>query len=43
LTPITCIGKQKVLLDMKKERAELYEKATKDRALFKKYFFSYRP
>lgn len=43
LTPITCIGKQKDLLDMKKERAELYQKASKNPALFKKYFFSYKP
>ena len=45
LTPIDCIGKQKGLIDMKKERAILYEKASKNRegALFKKYFFSYKP
>jgi hypothetical protein len=45
LTPITCLGKQKELIDMKKERAELYEKASKNRQgqLFKKYFFSYKP
>ena len=45
VTPIDCIGKQKELIDMKKERASLYEKASKNRegALFKKYFFSYKP
>jgi hypothetical protein len=45
LTPITCLGKQKELIDMKKERSELYEKASKNREgkLFKKYFFSYKP
>jgi len=45
LTPISCLGKQKELIDMKKERAELYEKASKNREgkLFKKYFFSYKP
>ena len=45
ITPIDCIGKQKELIDMKKERASLYEKASKNResALFKKYFFSYKP
>ena len=45
ITPIDCIGKQKELIDMKKERAILYEKASKNRegALFKKYFFSYKP
>ena len=45
LTPITCLGKQKDLIDMKKEKSELYEKAKKNREgpLFKKYFFSYKP
>lgn len=45
ITPIDCIGKQKELIDMKKERALLYEKASKNREgqLFKKYFFSYKP
>jgi hypothetical protein len=45
ITPIDCIGKQKDLIDMKKERSSLYEKASKNRegALFKKYFFSYKP
>lgn len=45
LTPITCLGKQKDLIDMKKERSVLYEKASKNREgkLFKKYFFSYKP
>jgi hypothetical protein len=45
ITPIDCLGKQKELIDMKKERSILYEKASKNREgpLFKKYFFSYKP
>lgn len=43
LTPITCIGKQKELIDMRKERAELYEKAKKQPNLMNKYFFTYKP
>jgi hypothetical protein len=45
LTPITCIGKQKDLLDMRRERAELYEDLSKDKksAEFFKYFFTYNP
>jgi hypothetical protein len=43
LTPITCIGEQKDLLDMKKEKAELYTKLSKNKQSrsFMKYFFSY--
>jgi len=45
LTPISCIGKQKDLIDMKKEKSDLYEKLAKNKksTLFKKYFFSYKP
>jgi hypothetical protein len=43
LTPITCLGKQKELLDMRKERNELYEKTKSNKTLFRKYFFSYKP
>jgi len=45
LTPEACIGKQKTLGDMKKERAELYTKLGKNRTSkeFLKYFFSYVP
>jgi hypothetical protein len=43
LTPISCIGKQKELIDMRKERAELYEKAKKQPQLMNKYFFTYKP
>jgi hypothetical protein len=45
LTPILCIGKQKNLIDMKKEKSELYEKLSKHRTSkdFYKFFFSYVP
>jgi hypothetical protein len=45
LTPITCIGEQHDLLDMKREKAELYEKLSKNKqsSAFLKYFFSYTP
>jgi hypothetical protein len=45
LTPISCIGVQKDLWDMKREKAELYARLSKDRrsAEFIKYFFSYTP
>jgi hypothetical protein len=45
LTPITCIGKQKDMIDMKRERAEMYEKLSKNKksAEFLKFFFSYKP
>jgi hypothetical protein len=45
LTPISCLGVQKDLWDMKREKAELYAKLSKNRrsAEFIKYFFSYTP
>lgn len=45
LTPITCLGKQKDLLDMKREKSELYSKLSKNKHSeeFLKYFFSYTP
>lgn len=45
LTPIDCIGDQKNLRDMKKERAELYSELSRNRHSeeFLKYFFSYVP
>jgi hypothetical protein len=45
LTPITCIGKQKGLNDMRKEKSELYEKLSKHRtsADFFRFFFTYKP
>ena len=45
LTPITCLGTQKDLLDMKKDRAEMYARVSKNKKSdeFFKYFFSYTP
>lgn len=45
LTPIDCIGTQETLIDMKKHKAELYNKLStnKNSAEFLKYFFSYNP
>ena len=45
LTPITCIGKQKSLIDMRVEKSELYEKLGKNRSSpeFLEYFFTYTP
>jgi hypothetical protein len=45
LTPTSCLGEQEGLIDMKKHKAELYEKLSKDRASvdFLKFFFSYNP
>jgi len=45
LTPIDCIGTQETLIDMKKHKAELYEKLSKNKSSpeFLKYFFTYNP
>jgi hypothetical protein len=45
LTPIDCIGTQETLVDMKKHKAELYSKLSKNKssADFLKFFFSYNP
>jgi hypothetical protein len=45
LTPRECIGTQETLIDMKREKAELYEKLSKNKssAEYTKYFFSYNP
>lgn len=45
LTPITCIGKQKSLTDMRAEKSEMFEKLSKDRNSreFLEYFFTYTP
>ena len=42
LTPIDCLGTQETLIDMKKHKAELYEKLSKNRGSseFLKYFFT---
>ena len=45
LTPIDCLGTQETLIDMKKHKAELYNKLSADKSSveFLKYFFSYNP
>lgn len=45
LTPITCIGKQKSLIDMRIEKSELYEKLSKNKSSpeYIHYFFTYTP
>lgn len=45
LTPISCIGTQEGLVEIKKHKAELYDKLSKNRssADFLKYFFTYNP
>lgn len=45
LTPITCLGKQKSLLDLRKNRSVLYEKLSKNKSSpeFLEFFFSYVP
>lgn len=45
LTPITCLGKQKTLVDMRVEKSAMYEKLSKNKSSpeFLEYFFSYVP
>lgn len=45
LTPIDCLGTQQSLIDIKKHKADLYAKLSKNKssAEFLKYFFSYNP
>lgn len=45
LTPIECIGHQTSLIEMRKEKAELYDKLSGDKSSpdFLKYFFTYTP
>lgn len=45
LTPIDCIGQQEMLVDMRKHKAVLYEKLSKNQssADFLRYFFTYNP
>ena len=45
LTPITCLGKQKGLLDMRIAKSELYEKLSQNKSSpeFLEYFFTYIP
>jgi hypothetical protein len=45
LTPIDCLGTQHTLVDIRKDKAEQYEKLSKDKssAEFLKFFFTYNP
>ena len=45
LTPITCLGKQKSLIDMRAEKSDLYLKLSKNKNSreFLEYFFTYTP
>ena len=45
LTPSECLGQQKELLDMRRQRVEMYAKIGKDKssADFVQYFFTYNP
>ena len=45
LTPADCLGQQKELLDMRRERVEMYTKLGKDKSSvdFVQYFFTYNP
>jgi hypothetical protein len=45
LTPIDCLGTQSTLIDMRKEKASLYSKLSKNKQSvdFLKYFFTYNP
>ena len=45
LTPAECMGQQKELLDLRRERVELYTKVGKDKSSpdFVQYFFTYNP
>ena len=45
LTPITCLGKQKSLVDMRVEKSKLYEELSKNKSSpeFLEYFFTYSP
>lgn len=45
LTPITCLGVQKSLIDMRAEKSAIYEKVSKNRSSpeFLEFFFTYTP
>ena len=45
LTPITCLGKQKSLVDMRVEKSNMYQKVSKNKSSpeFLEYFFTYVP
>lgn len=45
LTPITCLGKQKTLVDMRVEKSKMYQELSKNKSSpeFLEYFFTYAP
>lgn len=45
LTPISCIGKQETLIDMKRHKSQLYNELSKNKSSvdFLKFFFTYNP
>lgn len=45
LTPTECLGEQDTLVDLKREKAELYDELSKDKSSpeFLRYFFTYNP
>jgi hypothetical protein len=45
LTPMDCLGSQETLVDLKRNKSELYSKLSKDKSSveFLKYFFTYNP
>jgi hypothetical protein len=45
LTPITCLGKQKSLVDMRAEKSEIFQKLSRNKNSreFLEYFFQYTP
>jgi hypothetical protein len=45
LTPITCLGKQKSLVDMRVEKSKMYKELSKNKSSpeFLEYFFTYAP
>lgn len=45
LTPVDCLGTQDTLIDMKKQKSDMYAKLSKNKssADFLKFFFSYNP
>ena len=45
LTPVTCLGTQKSLVDMRVEKSDLYTKLSKNKSSpeYLKYFFQYNP
>jgi hypothetical protein len=43
LTPTSCLGKQPSLLELRRERVDLFKKLKKSSPDFVQYFFTYNP